>query len=60
MSIVNFFVLISIIPSILLMMMVYKKDKIEKEPIELLLKIFGFGVLSTLVVIIAVPLEIYH
>ena len=39
--------LLSVLPSIVLFIFVWKKDKIEKEPPKLLLKLFLFGALST-------------
>ena len=39
--------LLSILPSIVLFTVVWKKDKIEKEPPKLLFKLFVFGALST-------------
>lgn len=41
--------LIAIIPSIIIFIMVYRMDKIEREPKRLLLRIFLRGVLSTFV-----------
>ena len=37
---------LAIIPGILLIVYVYKKDKVEKEPIGLIIKLIFFGVLS--------------
>ena len=39
--------LLSVLPSIVLFIFVWKKDKIEKEPPKLLLKLFLFGALTT-------------
>lgn len=44
--------LISIIPSIILGIIIYKNDKIEKEPAKLLRKLFLSGILTTVYVII--------
>ncbi len=38
----------AVIPAILLMVYVYKQDKVEKEPIGLIFKLVGFGVLAAL------------
>ncbi|SCY19657.1 PrsW family intramembrane metalloprotease [Butyrivibrio sp. INlla14] len=46
MSIFMFFM--AVLPAALLMYFVYKADKIEKEPAGLLVKLFLFGLLSTL------------
>ena len=43
-----FMIFAAIIPAAVLMYIVYKADKIEKEPAGLLVKLFLFGVLSTL------------
>ena len=40
--------LLSILPSIILFIVVYKGDKIEKEPSKLLWKLFWFGALTTI------------
>lgn len=37
---------LAIIPGLLIIIYVYKKDKVEKEPIKLILKIIFFGILS--------------
>lgn len=39
-------VVLAIIPGIVMLTMVYRMDKVEKEPKKLLLKLFFFGVLS--------------
>ncbi len=39
--------LLAIIPSIVLFILVWRGDKIEKEPPRLLLKLFGYGALTT-------------
>ena len=36
----------ALLPAIILMIYVYKQDAVEKEPIGLLLALFGFGMLS--------------
>ncbi len=43
---------VAIIPTVVLMIFIYFQDNHEKEPISLLLKIFGLGVLSCIPVII--------
>lgn len=42
----------ALLPSVLLFIYVWKKDKVEKEPIGLLLKIFLFGLLSIIPAVI--------
>lgn len=42
----NFLYLFAIIPSVIFIVFVYKMDKIEKEPLKLLLKLFFFGMIS--------------
>lgn len=49
------FVALALIPCVVLFIMMYKKDKVEKEPIGLMIKLLFFGVLS---VIPALLLEI--
>jgi RsiW-degrading membrane proteinase PrsW (M82 family) len=44
--------LLAVLPGILLFAVVWKLDKVEKEPPVLLLKLFGFGVLSILAAIL--------
>lgn len=43
-----FTILIAVLPTVILSYFVYKKDIIEKEPIDLLIKLFVIGVLSTI------------
>ena len=43
---------VAIIPTVVLMIFIYFQDNHEKEPISLLLKIFGLGVLSCIPVLI--------
>ncbi|WP_029231144.1 PrsW family glutamic-type intramembrane protease [Butyrivibrio sp. VCB2006] len=43
-----FLMYLAILPAAVLLYFIYKADKIEKEPTDLLVKIFLFGVLSTL------------
>ncbi len=43
-----FTILIAVLPTVILSYFVYKKDIIEKEPIDLLVKLFVIGVLSTI------------
>lgn len=47
-EILKFLIVISVLPSILYMRMVYKKDKIEKEPVGLIIKLLIFGGLSVI------------
>ena len=42
-------IIIAMIPVIILLKFVFEKDKIEKEPHQLLLKLFIAGILSTLI-----------
>ena len=44
-----FLLLISIIPSLIILKIVYKKDS-QKEPMSLLIALFGVGILSVFVV----------
>ena len=39
-------VALAIIPSIVLFILIWRSDRIEKEPVSLLLKLFGFGILT--------------
>lgn len=41
-------IVLALLPAVILLYMIYKADKIEKEPIGLLAKLFIFGVLSTI------------
>lgn len=41
-------IVLALLPAIILLVMIYRVDKIEKEPIGLLAKLFFFGVLSTI------------
>ncbi|MCR5324151.1 MAG: PrsW family intramembrane metalloprotease [Lachnospiraceae bacterium] len=43
---------LAIIPSIILFIIVWRSDKIEKEPVGLLLKVFIFGALTTISAIV--------
>jgi len=45
-DIIKFFIAISVLPSIILMWVVYKEDKIEKEPLGLLTALFFIGGIS--------------
>lgn len=40
-------ILLAMIPSFIIAFIIYKRDKIEKEPILLLIKLFIFGILSS-------------
>lgn len=53
MSILEILLVASILPSALLMMMVYKNDKVEKEPENLLIKTFLLGIVSAIIAIVA-------
>ncbi|MDD4141247.1 MAG: PrsW family glutamic-type intramembrane protease [Bacteroidales bacterium] len=46
---------ISVLPVILLLIFIYRKDKFEKEPVRLLTKAFFFGILAVLAVL-ALPI----
>jgi len=37
---------LAIIPGLLLVIYVYKKDKVEKEPVNLIIRIILYGVIS--------------
>lgn len=41
-------IFLALLPAIILLVMIYRADKVEKEPIGLLVKLFLFGVLSTI------------
>ena len=51
-----FLIILSILPSALILFYIYRRDKYEQEPLGLLLKSFGLGALSTICVIIAISL----
>jgi RsiW-degrading membrane proteinase PrsW (M82 family) len=51
---IPFLLILSVLPSTLILLYIYKRDKYEQEPLPLLLKAFGLGVLSTLCVLVAV------
>jgi RsiW-degrading membrane proteinase PrsW (M82 family) len=53
---ISFLLILSILPSALILLYLYKRDKYEQEPLSLLLKAFGLGALSTVFVIVAVSL----
>ena len=44
----NIILIASLLPVVLLMFYIYKRDTFQKEPFPLLLKAFGFGILSAL------------
>lgn len=46
------YILAAIAPAIVLLVMVYRKDKVEPEPIGLIFSLIGFGILAALVSII--------
>ena len=41
-------IVLALLPAVILLVMIYRADKIEKEPIGLLAKLFIFGVLTTI------------
>ena len=43
----------AVIPAIVLLIFVYRQDRIEKEPADLLLKLVGFGILSAVLAAVA-------
>jgi RsiW-degrading membrane proteinase PrsW (M82 family) len=49
---IPFLLILSVLPSVLILLYLYKKDKYEQEPLELLLKAFGMGVLSAICVLV--------
>ena len=49
---VLYILIAAILPTLVLIYFIYRKDKYQKEPVRQLLKAFGFGVLSVLIVII--------
>ena len=51
-TVLNIFLLAALIPPIVLMVMVYRQDKIEKEPINLIIRLILFGFLSTVPAVI--------
>lgn len=48
-DVIKFLVIISVLPTIVFMRNVYKKDKVEKEPISLIIKLFILGGFSIIV-----------
>ena len=50
--IINILLLAALIPPIVLMVMVYRQDKIEKEPVGLIIRLVLFGCLSTIPAVI--------
>ena len=50
---IPFLLILSILPSVVILLYLYRRDKYEQEPFSLLLKSFGSGALSTILVIIA-------
>ena len=51
---VPFLLILSILPSVIILVYIYRRDKYEQEPLPLLLKAFGLGALSTLCVMTVV------
>jgi RsiW-degrading membrane proteinase PrsW (M82 family) len=45
---------LSVLPTILILLYIYRRDKYEQEPLTLLLSAFGLGALSTVFVVIVV------
>jgi RsiW-degrading membrane proteinase PrsW (M82 family) len=52
MIIIPFWLILSILPSAVILFYIYRRDKYEQEPLSLLLKSFGLGVLSAIAVIL--------
>ena len=50
--VLNILLLAALIPPIVLMVMVYRQDKIEKEPLNLIIRLILFGFLSTVPAVI--------
>jgi RsiW-degrading membrane proteinase PrsW (M82 family) len=48
--------MLSVLPSALILLYIYKRDKYEQEPLPLLLKAFGLGTLSVLCIVVAITL----
>ena len=48
----NWAMILAVVPGIVVMYYVYKKDKVEKEPKKLLIKLFIFGALSVIPAVI--------
>ena len=56
-------ILLSILPVIILLIYIYRKDKYEKEPLKLLAKAFFFGILSavaTLIVLLPFSVNYFY
>lgn len=51
-NLINIFLLAALIPPIAMMVMVYRQDKIEREPAGLIVRLFLFGCLSALPAVI--------
>jgi len=51
---ITILIIISVLPSVLILLYLYKKEKYEQEPLSLLLKAFILGALSTVCVLVAV------
>ncbi|MDR0540990.1 MAG: PrsW family intramembrane metalloprotease [Dysgonamonadaceae bacterium] len=52
MMIIPILIILSVAPSAIILLWLYKKDKYEQEPLPLLLQSFGLGALSTICVIV--------
>lgn len=46
------YILAAIVPAIVLLVMVYRKDKVEPEPVGLIMSLIGFGILAALISIV--------
>lgn len=51
---IPFLLILSVLPTVLILLYVYRRHKYEQEPLSLLLKAFGLGALSTIFVVIVV------
>ncbi len=54
---IPFLLILSILPTVLILLYLYRRDKYEQEPFSLLLKAFGLGALSTVFVVIVVEVS---
>lgn len=54
-----FLKLMAVIPSVIIIIYVYKKDRLEKEPVSLLIRLFVCGALSIIPTVILEELGIY-
>jgi RsiW-degrading membrane proteinase PrsW (M82 family) len=49
---IPFLLILSVLPSVLILLYIYRRDKYEQEPLGLLLKAFGLGTLSAICVLV--------